>query len=42
MTELEILTQIAADVRIILVFVVLEFSRRCLSAWRNNLKGGSK
>ena len=42
MTELELLTQIAEDVRFILVVAVLDFSRRCLSAWRNNLKGGSK
>ena len=42
MTELELLEAIYNDVHIIMVIVILDFCRRCLSAWRNNLKGGKR
>lgn len=42
MTELELLQAIYNDVHIIMVFVILNFCRHCLSAWRNNLKGGTR
>ena len=40
MTELEYLSAIYHDVHIIMVIVIIGFCRRCLGAWRNNLKGG--
>ena len=40
MTELDLLEAIYNDVHVIMVFVIVDFCRKCLSAWRNNLKGG--